>query len=132
MEHLTIINLVLNVLIIGYLTSIKIPYYFEIQRHDYKNTFLGITLFKGFRDRYGTSVFHIKVRNGKKYDHLLERERLLQHSVDNRRQPLSAKFSWLETEEEVKEFSSVYRDLHPELVDRLVSNFHQKKLDTPI
>ena len=54
---------------------------------------------------------------------------MLKQNNQSRRQILNAKFSWLKTIDEVKQFEKDYGKVDKEFVDKLVDQFHVKYLN---
>ncbi len=72
----------------------------------------------------GSRLIYIKIRDKKKVETQEEVLRMIgKYSDQQKRQTLSAKFSWLKTIEEVKQFEKDYSVVDRKLVADLVSGF---------
>lgn len=129
-----IILTILNTLAIVYLIASKdSKFYFKFKKETttYENTLLGfrLSLWKKLSE-YSASSNHsiyLKIRDRKKTE-MREEARMMiaRYSQHNKIQSLSAKFSWLETWDDVKEFQKYYTCVDRKIVEDLVSNFVPK------
>lgn len=72
--------------------------------------------------------FRIPIRNKRKTELAEEVNRMIAlDSQQNKRQTLSAKFSWLKTWDEVRQFEKDYSVVDRKIVERLVTNFVPKQ-----
>lgn len=93
----------------------------------YKNhTFWNKTV-TGYSIFIGKFRFRIPVRNRHKVELREEIERMIAcYSEQNKLQTLSAKFSWLKTWDQVRQFEKDYSVVDRKIVERLVANFSPK------
>lgn len=119
MNYLIILNSLAIALMIYKLKPIK----FSIRRDttSYNGTLIG----------YDVSIeqlyFRIPIRNQQKTELKEEISRMMSpNGQQGNLQQLTAKFSWLRTWEEVRQFERDYSVVNKEIVDRLVSNFTPK------
>lgn len=72
--------------------------------------------------------FYIPIRNKKKTELAEEVQRMIsQYSEQGKRQTLTAKFSWLKTWEQVRQFEKDYSVVDRKIVENLVTNFKPKQ-----
>lgn len=129
-----IILTILNTLAIVYLiASKKSKYYLKFKKETttYENTLLGFRLSLWQKvDEYSANSKHsiyLKIRDTKKTEMQEEARRMIaKYSQQNKLQSLSAKFSWLKTWDEVKEFQKYYTCVDQKIVENLVANFKPK------
>lgn len=123
---------ILNSLILIYLVYKQLNYKITIDKNKtfLNHTVLGynIMLWKKINDNSssGKSIMYIPIKNAKKVELQEEIHRLISSSEQNRLQTLSAKFSWLKTIEQVKQFEKDYSVADRKIVENLVSNFFKK------
>ena len=130
MIYLTILN---TLAIVYLITAKKSKYYFIFKKETttYRNTLLGfrLSLWKKTSE-YSSSSKHsiyLKIRDTKKTEMQEEAQRMIaQYSQQNKLQSLSAKFSWLKTWDEVKEFQKYYTCVDQKIVENLVAKFVPK------
>jgi hypothetical protein len=124
---LTILTIINTVAIIFLIAQKKSKWHFTIekQKTSFVNTLLGyhVCLWHG---NSGRGIFYLPVRNKRKTELKEEIERIKNESKHNRQYTLRAKFSWLKTWEEVKQFQKDYSILDKDLVDALVLKFIPK------
>ena len=87
-----------------------------------------ITLWKWINESSASGIYsiYIPVKNKKKVELKEDIERLLNKNNPNVKYTLNAKFSWLKTWEEVKQFQKDYSVVDKVLVDKLVAGFKPK------
>jgi hypothetical protein len=127
---LTILN---SLLIIVLFMSCKSKFYFRFSKEKaiFSGTLLGYTLRLWKRDSeysaHGVWSVYFKIRNKEKTEKNEEIHMMInKYSEQHKRQSLNAKFSWLETMEEVKQFEKDYSCVDNKFVSELVSNFKMK------
>jgi hypothetical protein len=127
MIYLTILN---TLAIIYLITAKKSKYYLRFKKETttYENTLLGFRLSLWQKvDEYSASYkksIYFKIRDRKKTEMQEEARRMIaQYSQQKKLQSLSAKFSWLKTWDEVKEFQKYYTCVDQKIVENLVSKF---------
>ncbi len=129
MEILTIIN---SIILTYLLLKGNKSYYttFKGEKTFHKKTLLGYSFIIWKRtSAYGSSsVFNlfIPIRNRRKTE-LFEEVQWLIADATNRRYTLNAKFSWLKTWEQVREFERDYSIVDRKQVEELVREFKQNK-----
>jgi hypothetical protein len=130
MIYLTILN---TLAIVYLITAKKSKYYFrfKIETTDYNNTLLGyrLSLWEKTSEHSASSKhsIYLKVRNKKRTEMQEDAQRMIaKYSQQNKLQSLSAKFSWLKTWDEVKEFQKYYTCVDQNIVDNLVAKFVPK------
>lgn len=130
MIYITIIN---TIAIIYLLFAKKVNLYFEFKtnRTSENKVLTGyrIILWKRNDSYSSTSLFVIKIpiRNAKKLEISEEVNKMIhQYSYQSKLQTLSAKFSWLNTWEQVKEFEKNYECVEQKIVQNLVRSFKPK------
>lgn len=125
---------ILNTLAIVYLIATKKSKYyltFKKETTTYRNTLLGfrLSLWKKTSE-YSSSSKHsiyLKIRDTKKIEMQEEAQRMIaKYSQQEKLQSLSAKFSWLKTWDEVKEFQKYYTCVDQKIVENLVDKFVPK------
>ena len=126
---LTIIN---SIFILYLLIKGNKTYYFTFTKEKtfYKKTLLGYLITLWRKETYGASgvyTLYIPIRNRRKIELKEEVERLIKDRT-NTPYTLRAKFSWLKTWEEVKQFERDYSIVDAEIVNELVSKFPQKTI----
>jgi len=96
-----------------------------------KNESFGVHTFLGLWFYYKHRGFlYILFRNKRKVEVREDIESMLRGSDQSRRQTLNAKFSWLKTIEDVNQFVKEYGKVDKEFVDKLVTQFHVKYLNS--
>lgn len=121
----------INTLCVVYLILSKnSKLYFELRKEEsfLENTLLGyrLTLYKKLSEYSASGIYSIyfKIRDKKKVETHEEVLRMIaKYSDQQKRQTLTAKFSWLKTIEEVKQFEKDYSAVDRKLVADLVSGF---------
>lgn len=113
---LTIINTLLIIFILVKIKIIDI----DIRRDEtfWKDTLIGYDIWV---NRF---YIRIPIRNKRKVELKEEIEKLMEGDSYTKTQTLYAKFSWLKTEEEVKQFEKDYNIVDPEMVSKLVETFY--------
>jgi hypothetical protein len=121
---------ILNTLAIAYLFYKQNGLYLEFKkdRTFINHTLVGyeVTLYRRDSKYFSTGIYTISIpiRNKEKVE---KREEILRmvasYSPENIRYSLSAKFSWLKTWEEVRQFEKDYSVVDRKIVANLVSNF---------
>lgn len=130
MIYLTILN---TLLIVYLITAKKSKYYLKFGKETttYENTLLGFRLRlwkkEGSCSASSKHSIYFKIRDIKKTE-MQEEARMMiaNYSQWNKLQSLSAKFSWLKTWEEVKEFEKYYTCVDQKIVEDLVVKFVPK------
>ena len=125
---------ILNTLAIAYLIALKKSKYylqFKIETTDYNNTLLGYRLSLWEKtSEYSSSSKHsiyLKIRDRKKTEMEEDaRSMMAKFSQQNKLQSLTAKFSWLKTWDEVREFQKYYTCVDQKIVENLVAKFVPK------
>lgn len=125
---------ILNTLVIVYLIiPKKSKYYLEFKKETttWEKTLLGYRLrLCEITSEYSSSSKHsiyLKIRDRKKTEMEEDARRMIaKYSEQNKLQSLTAKFSWLKTWDEVKEFQKYYTCVDQKLVEKLVANFVPK------
>ena len=125
------IIVVINTLCIIYLIISKhSKLYFQFRKETsfIENTLLGysLILWKKLSEHSAESKFsfYLKIRDKNKVETREEVCRMIaKYSPQQKRQVLSAKFSWLKTINEVKQFEKDYSVVDSKLVSELVSGF---------
>ena len=119
MIFLTILNTIAILVIFFKLEIIKV----NIRRDE---TFLDKTLM-GYDVWVQKFYFRIPIRNKRKTELNEEVNRMIAYKCQqNKLQTLSAKFSWLKTWEQVRQFEKDYTVVDRKIVERLVANFVPK------
>jgi len=129
-----VILTILNTLAIAYLIiSKKSKYYLRFKREDtsFNHTLLGyrLSLWKKLSEYSAGSNFSVyfKIRNRKKTEMKEDAQRMIKlYSQQNKLQSLTAKFSWLKTWDEVREFQKYYTCVDQRIVENLVAGFIPK------
>jgi predicted membrane protein len=128
---LTILNSVCIILI--FYAIGKYRYYISIVSHStfWNKTLYAyyITLWKRKVDGYssiGIYTIKIPIRNENKVKLQEEIDRLMQEDAFTKRNRLKAKFSWIKTWEEARQFKKDYSVVDRKYVEELVSNFKSK------
>jgi hypothetical protein len=117
---LTILNTIAILVIFFKLKMIKVT----ISRDE---TFWDKTLM-GYDVRVQKFCFRIPIRNKRKTELEEEVNRMIaSKSQQDKLQRLSAKFSWLTTWEQVRQFEKDYSVVDRKIVERLVANFDKKQ-----
>jgi hypothetical protein len=126
--------IILNTLAIVYILIFKdAKYYFTFRKNEtfINKTLLGYHLTLWRKTSYGaTGIFsyYFPIRNRHKVETREEVERMINsYSQQNKLQSLSAKFSWLKTWKEVKQFEKDYLVVDRKIVENLVSNFKENE-----
>lgn len=121
---------ILNTIAIAYLFYKNGKFYIDFKKDTtfIKNTLVAyhITLRKKTSDFSANGVYTlvIPIKNKKKVEKQEEINRMIDtYSQQNNLQFLSAKFSWLKTWEEVKQFEKDYSVVDRKIVERLVAGF---------
>ncbi len=116
MTFLTILNTIAILVIFSKLRIIKVT----IRRDE---TFWNKTLM-GYDIWIQKVYFRIPIRNKRKTELNEEISRMIaKYDNQSKRQTLYAKFSWLKTWEEVRQFEKDYSVVDKKIVEELVSNF---------
>lgn len=124
-----IVLTILNTIAIFCLFFKRGEYYINIRKNKtfIKDTVVSysITLWKKVNDfcMSGVYTLEIPIRNRQKVEREEEIERMMGYSYHNKFQSLGAKFSWLKTWDQVKEFEKHYSVVDREIVENLVSGF---------
>ena len=121
----------INTLCVVYLILSKnSKLYFELRKEEsfLENTLLGyrLNLYKKLSEYSANVIYsiYLKIRDKKKVETQEEVLRMIaKYSEQQKKQTLSAKFSWLKTIEEVKQFEKDYSVVDRKLVADLVSGF---------
>lgn len=121
----------INTLCVVYLILSKnSKLYFELRKEEsfLENTLLGyrLSLYKKLSEYSANGIYSIyfKIRDKKKVETQEEVLRMIaKYSDQQKKQTLTAKFSWLKTIEEVKQFEKDYSVVDRKLVADLVSGF---------
>lgn len=112
---------------------LKFEFSIEKQTTIYNKTVLGykIILYKKSKWDWLTPLFsfYIPLRNKNKIQLKEHKQKLIELNSQQRRQRLSAIFSWLKTIEEVKAFEQDYYDVDPVYVEQLVNSFISKNYE---
>jgi len=123
---------ILNSIIIIYLLikgNNKLHITFKKEKTTWEKTLLGYSLTLWKKQEYGASsiyTIYIPVKNRRKVELSEEVSRLISDST-NRNYTLNAKFSWLKTWEQVRQFEKDYSVVDRKIVERLVANFVPKQ-----
>ncbi len=130
MIYLTILN---TLAIVYLITAKKSKFYLRFKKETttYENTLLGfrLSLWERLSESSASSKhsIYLKIRDTKKTEMQEEARRMIaKYSQQNKLQSLSAKFSWLKTWDEVKEFQKYYTCVDQKIVENLVANFVPK------
>jgi len=130
-----IILTILNTIALVYLFYKKGDFYIDFKKETtfLRNTFLGytITLWKKTSEYSSSGVYtlNIRIKNKEKTEKEEEINRMIaSYSQQNKLQTLSAKFSWLESWKEVRQFEKDYNVVDRKIVKGLVDNFVPKRL----
>lgn len=130
---ISIITAINTLCVIYLILSKKSNLYFELRKEEsfLENTLLGyrLTLYKKLSEYSASGIYSIyfKIRDKKKVETQEEVIRMIaKYSDQQKRQTLSAKFSWLKTTEEVKQFEKDYSVVDRKLVADLVSGFKHR------
>ena len=125
---------ILNTIAIVYLFFKKSMFYINCRKEVtfIKNTVVGynITLWKKTSEFSATGVYtlRIPIKNKKKVEMEEEIDRMISaYSHQGKLQTLSARFSWLKTWEEVRQFEKDYSVVDRKIVENLVANFTPKQ-----
>ena len=127
-----IILTIINTLVILYLLFKNSKFYIAISKDEtFSNrTLVGyrITLWRRINESSACGIYsiYIPLKNKKKVELKEDIERLLNKNNPNVKYTLNAKFSWLKTWEEVKQFQKDYSVVDKEFVDKLVAGFKVK------
>ncbi len=131
---ITTILTILNTIALIYLLVKHIKLYVTFNKKEtYENkTLLGyeITLWRKTSEYSASSILTLRIplKNAKKVELEEEVQRLISGtSSHNRLQTLSAKFSWLKTIEQVRQFEKDYSVVDRKIVENLVSNYIKKQ-----
>jgi len=122
---------ILNTIIIIYLLikgNNKLHITFKKEQSSWERTLLGYSLTLWKKQEYGSSgiyTIYIPVKNKRKVELSEEVSRLISDPT-NRNYTLNAKFSWLKTWEQVRQFEKDYSIVDRKIVERLVANFVPK------
>ena len=124
---------ILNTIAIAYLFYKKGKFYIDWRKDTtfIKNTVVAyhITLWKKTSEFSASGVYTlvIPIKNKKKVEKEEEINRMIAtYSQQNKLQTLSAKFYWLKTWEEVRQFEKYYSVVDRKIVERLVAGFVSK------
>jgi|GEM_PF-5256372 len=127
---ISIITAINTLCVIYLILSKNSKLYFEFRKEKsfLENTLLGyrLTLWKRLSEYTASGLYSIyfKIRDKNKVDTREEVCRMIaSYSPQQKRQTLLAKFSWLKTIEEVKQFEKDYSAVDSKLVSELVSGF---------
>lgn len=127
---ISIITAINTLCVIYLILSKNSKLYFELRKEEsfLENTLLGyrLTLYKKLSEYSASGIYSIyfKIRDKNKVETREEVLRMIaKYSDQQKRQTLSAKFSWLKTNEEVKQFEKDYSVVDRKLVADLVSGF---------
>lgn len=130
MIYLTILN---TLAIVYLITAKKSKYYLKFKKETttYENILLGfrLSLWQKVNEYSASSKksIYLKIRDRKKTEMQEEARRMIaRYSQQNKLQSLSAKFSWLKTWDEVKEFQKYYTCVDQKIVENLVAKFVPK------
>jgi hypothetical protein len=130
MIYLTILN---TLAIVYLIASKKSKYYIRFRKETttYENILLGfrLSLWEKTSENSASSKksIYFKIRDRKKTEMQEDARRMIaKYSQQNKLQSLSAKFSWLKTWDEVKEFQKYYTCVDQKIVENLVANFVPK------
>jgi hypothetical protein len=125
---------ILNTIAIAYLFYKKGKFYIDCRKDTtfIKNTVVAyhITLWKKTSEFSTSGVYTlvIPIKNKKKVEKEEEINRMIAtYSQQNKLQTLSAKFSWLKTWNEVRQFEKDYTVVDRKIVANLVTNFVPKQ-----
>jgi hypothetical protein len=130
MIYLTIIN-TLAIIYLIFAKSTKLYFQFRVEKTTWNKTILGyrLVLWKRLSAYESSSVYqlYLTIRNRKKTEMSEDAQRMIaKYSQQNKRQSLHAKFSWLKTWDDVKEFQKYYTCVDKKIVEDLVANFTPK------
>lgn len=127
---ISIITAINTLCVIYLILSKNSKLYFELRKEEsfLENTLLGyrLTLYKKLSEYSASGIYSIyfKIKDKNKVETREEVLRMIaKYSDQQKRQTLSAKFSWLKTNEEVKQFEKDYSVVDRKLVADLVSGF---------
>ena len=127
---ISIITAINTLCVIYLILSKNSKLYFELRKEEsfLENTLLGyrLTLYKKLSEYSANGIYSIyfKIKDKNKVETREEVLRMIaKYSDQQKRQTLSAKFSWLKTNEEVKQFEKDYSVVDRKLVADLVSGF---------
>ena len=130
MIYLTILN---TLAIVYLIASKKSKYYIRFRKETttYENILLGfrLSLWEKTSENSASSKksIYFKIRDRKKTEMQEDARRMIaKYSQQNKLQSLSAKFSWLKSWDEVKEFQKYYTCVDQKIVENLVANFVPK------
>ena len=125
---------ILNTITIGYLFYKKVKFYIDWRKDTtfINNTVVAyhITLWRKTSDFSVSGVYTlvIPIKNKKKVEKEEEINRMIAtYNQQNKLQTLSAKFSYLKTWEEVRQFEKDYSVVDRKIVANLVTNFVPKQ-----
>ena len=127
-----IVLTILNSIILIYLLikgNNKLHITFKKEKTTWEKTLLGYSLTLWKKQGYGVSsiyTIYVPVKNRRKVELSEEVSRLISDST-NRNYTLNAKFSWLKTWEQVRQFEKDYSVVDRKIVERLVANFVPKQ-----
>jgi len=125
---------ILNTLAIAYLiASKKSKYYLQFRKETttWDKILLGyrLSLWEKTSEHSSSSKhsIYLKIRDRKKTEMVEDARRMIaKYSQQDKRQSLTAKFSWLKTWDEVREFQKYYTCVDKKIVENLVSKFVPK------
>lgn len=125
---------ILNTLAIIYMLYKQSKLYIEFTKDTtfFDKTLVGyrIVLWKKTSEHSAKGVYTLKIplKNKQKTETQEEVNRMIAKSSPQQKlQMLNAKFSWLKTEKEVKQFEKDYMCVDQKIVENLVSNFYKNK-----
>ena len=124
---------ILNTLFIIYMLCKQSKLYIEFKKDTtfWNKTLIGyrIVLWKKTSEHSAKGIYTLKIpfKNKRKTETQEEVNRMIAKSSQQQKlQTLSARFSWLKTEKEVKQFEKDYICVDQKIVENLVSNFYKK------
>lgn len=120
MIYLTIFNTI-AIIVIFFLLGVHKKFSVDMKTTFFDKTKVGIQFY--FNNR---GFMYIPLRNRRKIELHEEVCRLIAGSEQNRIYTLNAKFSWVKTWEQVRQFEKDYSVVDRKIVEKLVSNFTPK------
>jgi hypothetical protein len=126
MVTLTIIN---SLVLIYLLIKGNKSYYMTLKKDYSDKIFLGYTFTLWRRTSYGAKGIFVQQFSfvNREFVKLRQEVNRMKNDKYNQVQTLHAKFSWLRTHQQVAEFVKNYREVNPDVVDQLVTDFKPKK-----
>lgn len=121
---------IINTLIIIYLLLKGNKSYYATLKKDYSDkVLLGYTFTLWRRTTYGANAIFVKEISfvNREWVKLAQEVKSMKNDKYNQVQRLHAKFSWLRTHQQVAEFVKNYREVNPDVVDKLVRDFKPKE-----